>query len=422
MASQEGPSRLERATRMFQLYDRTRRRISIALFFLLCIAPTAAVIAWCVQRQLPGYAQGQAARLGRQLGAKVELDAVLHTTPHNVIYEGLRVCDPETGRPIFRCPRLAATTTDGTLALSAATIEVQSDEWDQAWAVLDRVASCRAGWTTLEAGLHADQVVLRTAGDAHTFDQVGCRIQIVPAGSQIEFSFRVAGVAMPEPARFRIVRNRRADPPETGFEWSTGNASLPCSVLPPVLGFDKALGPQSRLSGAGWANRTADGWAAEATGRLSFVDLDRLVTSRLPHTLGGQAKIDVKSAKIYQGRIQEFWAAIQAGPGVVGRSLLDAAVGRFALTGPETVFTAPTLPYEQLSVEFFIDSRGLQFRGQCDDRGTIFSSQHGPLLTGIPQQPMPLAALLNAIAPGEHPHVPATAQVAPFLARLPLSP
>ena len=405
---------------MFQLYDRTRRRISIALFFLLCVAPTAMVVAWCVRQRLPGYAQSEAERLGRQLGARIELDNLFHPVPGRTVYEGLRVCNPETGRVIVACRRLEAAT-GPFVALSATGVEIQADQWDQLSAVVDRVLSCRAGWHSLDARLQVDQAVYRVAEDSCALDQVRCRVQIVSLGSQIELNFRVAGIAMPQPAWFRVVRNRQTDPPETGLEWNTGGAALPSIVLPPSLGLRQMLGADAQLSGAGWANRTAEGWAAEATGRLSEIDLDRLVTNRFPHTLNGRAQVEIKSAKVHRGRIQQLWAAVEAVPGIASDSLLEAGVRHLGLSDVDTLPRSAQTPYEQFSLEFFIDSRGLQLRGRCDDYGTICRSKQSRLLTGSSQEPLPLAALLQALAPGTHPQVPATPQTESLLSLLPVA-
>ncbi|NUQ64843.1 MAG: hypothetical protein HUU20_20460 [Pirellulales bacterium] len=408
---------------MFQLYDRTRRRICLAWFFLFCLAPTALVVAWCLERRLPGYAQAEADRLGRQLGVKVELEKFAHPKPDKAVYEGLRLCDAETGREILKCRRLEATVNRGgqPIAISIGGLAIQLEQWNQAWAAIDRVLRCRAGWSSLDVQFQADEAVL-LAGEPRALDQVKARLQILPTQSQVGLIFRVAGVEMPEPAWFGIVRDRKTDPPVTGFVWKTGSAAIPCFLLPPALGLAETLGPQSWISGSGWANRTADGWAGEATGQLSGVDLDRLVSSRFAHRLSGQARIEVKAAKFHQGRIQQFWANAQAGPGTVSRSLLDAAVDRLGLAGPAAPASSESLlSFDRLALEFFIDSRGLQLRG--DEYGAILGSQRGRLLAAPAnlEQPLPLAAVLQMLAPGTGPQVPASRETEPLLARLPVA-
>ena len=52
---------------MFQLHDKTRRRICLAGFFMFCVAPTLGAAIWCAMRHLPWTAQEEAKCLGRQL-------------------------------------------------------------------------------------------------------------------------------------------------------------------------------------------------------------------------------------------------------------------------------------------------------------------------------------------------------------------
>ena len=58
---------------MFQLHDKTRRRICLAGFVLLGVLPTLLVGGWCLSRHLPGCVQAEAEQLGRQLGLDVKL-------------------------------------------------------------------------------------------------------------------------------------------------------------------------------------------------------------------------------------------------------------------------------------------------------------------------------------------------------------
>ena len=93
---------------MLRLHDRTRRRICVAGFFLLCILPTVLVAGWCVAWHLPGHVSAEARRLTRQLGLDVTLEGLRHLRPGVVLYEGLELADPETGRSVLRCRLLEA--------------------------------------------------------------------------------------------------------------------------------------------------------------------------------------------------------------------------------------------------------------------------------------------------------------------------
>jgi hypothetical protein len=71
---------------MFQIHDRTRRRICVAAFVVLGAIPSLLVGGWCIDRHLPGCAHAEADVLGRQLGLAVKLEAVRHLRPGVVLY------------------------------------------------------------------------------------------------------------------------------------------------------------------------------------------------------------------------------------------------------------------------------------------------------------------------------------------------
>jgi hypothetical protein len=407
---------------MFQLYDQTRRRICIALFFILCVAPTALVIAWCIERHLPGYVRQETDRLQRQLGVRAELERFWQPKPGRTVYEGLRIRDAETGRDILQCRRLEATENGDNrpLTLSVAGLEVRPEQWEQAWQVLDRVLGCRAGWSSLDVELQADQAVLRAADEPRSLDRVMARLRILPEVSELKLEFRVPGVEMPEPAWFRIVRNRQTAPPETGFEWNTGAAAIPCSLLPVALKFTEMLGPQSWLRGSGWANRTAEGWVGVASGQLLQVDLDKLVTGRFPHVLSGTAQIRIADLQFHRGCIQKFHGLVEAGPGMMSRSLVDAAIDRLGLNGPsQPALPQSLVPYDQFAVEFLLDVQGLQLLGRCtQERNAILTTPYGPVVAASTRA-VPISTLLHILAPGTHSQVPAVSQVEPLLRHLP---
>ncbi len=88
---------------MFQLHDKTRRRMCVAAFLTLGVLPALLVGGWCWSRHTPGCVLAEAERLSRQLGLKVTVGGLKHLRPGAVLYEQLEASDPETGRTIFRC-------------------------------------------------------------------------------------------------------------------------------------------------------------------------------------------------------------------------------------------------------------------------------------------------------------------------------
>ncbi len=168
----------------------------------------------------------------------------------------------------------------------------------------------------------------------------------------------------------------------------------------------------------------ADGWAGEIkNAQWTEVDLESLLGDRFPHRVSGLAQISLASARFRQGRVEEANGEIAAGPGVVSRSLIEAATERLGMSGeqgpkPSTV----GVRYERLASLFYLDSRGLWLQGRCDTRNgrTILMDRSGRLLGEPVIQPQPIGAVVQTlVSPGGIP-VPATRQAAWLIRRLPL--
>ena len=465
---------------MFRLHDNTRRRICRAVFLLLCVVPTAGVSAWCARRHLPGVAAAEAKRLERELGLDVSLAGLRYLRPGRVLYEGLELRDPETGRPLLRCRALEAdwqrsTDREGrpraSLVLIASQPEIEATAADPEMGarqvgaplgeLLDRMLRCPTilrmvpGGSQTDVRLAAGQLTLRAAGGSQTFSGLQGSIESFAGGTQAEASFRLAGIDTPQPIRIRIVRNRQITPPATGFELDTGGGAVPCGLLAIGLPLLERLGPRSRLRGYIWANQTGDGrraptghrsagvvaeaklwsrwsadWEGEFAGQVSDVDLDELVTGHFPHKLGGTAQVTIQSARFRRQRLEEATGTLVAGPGVISRSLIDAAVEQLGLVrGVEPQTPGELVPYEQLAAGFLIDARGLQLQGGCSPSGhrseglvagAILADRQGRLLGEPVVQPQPVVALVRTLVPASQHQVPATRQTDWLIGHLPV--
>jgi hypothetical protein len=466
---------------MFRLHEKTRRRICRAAFLLLCVVPTAGVSLWCVQRHLPGVVGTEARKLQRELGLDVSLRGLRYLRPGGVLYEGLELADPETGRLVLRCPALEADwrqTTDrqgrpkATLVMIASQPEIEATAADRLGELLSRLlrrpairwgiemSHRRQGSPPTDVRLTAGELTLRAGDRSRTLSKLQGSIEWFPAGAQAEASFRLAGADMSRPIRVRIVRNRQTTPPTTGFELDTGGGAVPCGLLALGLPLFEQLGPRSRFRGYLWANQTGDGqtpdglasaghspcpteWAGELAGQAYDVDLDGLVTEHFPHKLGGVAQVTIHSARFRRRRLEEATGTLVAGPGVVSRSLIDAAVEHLGLVrgggGYEQMPYPPTagelqglgdpVPYEQLALAFLIDSRGLRLQGACSASGhrsqalvagAVLVGRQGRLLSEPAPEPRPVLALLRTLLPASEVQVPAAPQTDWLIAHLPV--
>ena len=395
----------------------------MAVFFLFCALPTAAIVAWGAVCRSPWHRQAEAQRLGHELGLEVAIHDLCYPRPGVTRYEGLTLSDPETGHELFRCPSLEvslATMADShglsrpAIVLTAPRAEIESSACERLDQTLQQRLQCPQSRPETEIRLSVEQLVLRSPQKNRTLLAVEGGIGALPGGVQAQASFRLPESRAAEPIQIRMVRNRQIVPPANGFELTTAGNELPCQLLALAVPEVAALGPDCRLAGYAWTYHTPAGLQGELTGQLLQVDLGGLVSSHFPHPLRCTADITVQRARFQNGRLEELAGLLSAGPGEISRSLVESAVSHLGLAQPVTVSgTAEMLPFDCLAVEFSLTSEGLWLAGRCPtpQRGTVLSVARQPLL-GEPTvaQPQPVAALIQLLAPASAIQVPATRQ------------
>jgi hypothetical protein len=349
-----------------------------------------------------------------------------------MLYEQLEAADPETGQMIFRCRLLEIVCGQqsdpqgqrrATLTMTASQPEVEAAALDRIWRCLQRALEGFSGPLEADLQLAAAEMTLRAADNSQTLTDVKGAVENLPGGMHAQLDFRLAGAETPEPARIRVVRNRQVSPPASGFELHTGGGELPCTVL--AMGLDelKPLGPHCRFRGYIWANETPDGWQGEVTGQLVELDLGGLVTDHFPYKLAGSGEVTIQSARFRRGRLEEGSAIVVAGPGMIDRSLLTAAIDRLGLAaGTEPLPAGELVPYEQLAFSATLDAQGLRLGGRCTaaEPGTILSDGRNRLLGEPVEQPAPAVALVQTLVPQNAVQVPAGRQTDWLLRHLPM--
>jgi hypothetical protein len=224
---------------MLHLYDQTRRRIALAAFFALGIVPTVAVGTWCVVRQGPWHVWGETARLGRELGMDVALGGVRHPRPGVVVYEGLRLSDPETGQQVLCADVLEATWTAAVdaqgrrpaVVLAAPRVEVETAGAGRLWQLVQQNLRLQGGRPEMEVRVKLGEVAIRGGEQPLALVSIEGGIGALAGGVQAVASFRLAGSAAAEPIRARVVRNRQLRPPADRIELDTAGAPLPGALL-----------------------------------------------------------------------------------------------------------------------------------------------------------------------------------------------
>jgi hypothetical protein len=401
-------------------------------FFCLCVVPTAVIAVWGMVWRHPTHLQAASERLGRELGLQVAMDGVKHLRPGVIAYEGLRLSDPETGQSILRCHTLEATWTKmidsqgdqrPAIALTASQVEVETAGWNRLYQILQRRLQADGGRPETEIRLAADNLTLCDGDTSSTLVNLEGGVGALPGGIQAQAVFHLAGSKSSTPIRMRIVRNRQLTPPANGFELHTGDNELPCQVLAIGLTELKTLGSACRFSGYAWANPSSTGWEGELTGQLFDINLGNLVADPFSHRLSGMANVTIQRAQFHHGRLEEAVGSIAAGPGVIGRGLLDAAITHLKFAHPsEQIVSGDQLPFDRLAMNFAIDAHGVQIQGRCPKAsvGTILTMPQGYTLGDPASQPQPISALIRTLAPSNTLQVPVARQTDWLTQHLPI--
>lgn len=415
---------------MFALHDRLRRRICLTGFLALALAPTLGVLAWGISRHLPSHARAEAARLSRQLGMDVSLDAVEHPEPGVVRYCGLELSNPESGQPAIRCRRLEArvktlVNTQGqsrpTLFLGVWEPQIETAQIAEVGQLARRALGLRAGNAEYDVLLAAKQIELKTENRSQILFDVQGRLETSASGTQAWSYFNLGGDTTDKPVCICIGRNRQIEPTIDWFRLDTAASALPCELL--SLGIEpmRSLGARARFQGV--LEATLDGERGSIVGELFDVDLDRVVTDRFTRLrLGGMANIVIEQAGFHEGRLVNARGTFAAGPGQVSRSLVESAIVQLGLEpGPPPTTLEAMLPYKELAFRFEVGASGLLLEGLCQGAqpGAMMRDARGDMLR-TPAKMTPMVALLRTLAPRSAPEAPVSVQTDWLSRRLPL--
>jgi hypothetical protein len=192
---------------------------------------------------------------------------------------------------------------------------------------------------------------------------------------------------------------------------ATGSTPLPCSLVASIWPIVAQVGKVCEFRGTIGASVENDRWRAQLRGQLSRIDLNLLVSRHFQHKLTGLADADLQLATIENGRIEAASGKLSAGPGLIGRSLIDSAETSLQTPiAPEaTKIETRTLPYTRLHAAFQISPAGLALRGAIPEMpGVLVANERTPLVL---EPVAPLQSVLNlvrALVPVSELQVPAT--------------
>jgi hypothetical protein len=411
-----------------------RRRLCQACFCLGCLLPTTALLGWTASRKLPGHVRRCEEDIADRLGMVVRLKGIDYPQPGVVVYEGFELFDPETGRAVLNCRSLEAAGGGQSLALDPLGATVQLEQVSNLARLVMRRLRREALADDRSWQSPPRPVTLRGPHGEQTYEDVEFVVESAEGAERAWLRFRLPQQPTAEVATLSITRRASTDSATTRLELDTGGAALPLAMFAPWLECQSLFGAEASFRGTLWIDDAPGGSRAELRGELGAVDLDALVAARFPHVLTGRATLRVDRATVEEGRLMEASGSLSSPWGMVGESLLNAAVSmlgcRWSGDGlPERV--GKHRDYRSLTIPFQLDAGGLRLGrsggpadlGQAAKPSAILHDVTGrPLLLASGREAVPLVRLIQMLVPLNEVQVPATKETASLIPWLPVAP
>ncbi len=300
------------------------------------------------------------------------------------------------------------------------------------WQWLDHIVLRRDWQFEGKLALHAAELTLNSGDTAHKLKQVACHWKHDSTGPQARVTFNLDGQKAKPTAQLLVVRNRQITPPATGIEIQCSEP-LPCKLFGDAI--VSRVGYAASFLGRVTGKQTPAGWQfAIDNAWLSDVQLEHLM-QMYPHRLTGKAMIALDRAEFGGGRLVEATGSLSAGPGNVGKSLLESARDALRLeTGSHLKsLPGPTVHYQLLAFHFDIREDaaegGLRIQGACQGSspdalpsGTIMADNQGDLIRQPVIRALPVVSLVAALAPASEIRLPAAPETSLLLSVLPMPP
>jgi len=408
---------------MFSLHEITRTRLCRAAFLALCIAPTCAVLAWSTIVHLDWYRHAHQRAIAARLGWQVRLAEASTPRPGILLYRWLELADPENGQLLAQLPYVEIETGDVLEIRLPYPAVVNGTRLDAFWKLMRDQARAHPGSSIVRfeaqnLTLHladGDQTITGVVGELNRDD--------VHAQAKLQFCRAMSGLQSAEPCSISFTRLPSAENPEHVVDLTTGSTPLPSALVAAIWPGVEQLGKSCHFAGRLSAVEREGTWTAEVDGQLSEVDLDLLVSRQFPHKLSGLASVRVKRATLADGRVERAAGSVTAGPGVISRSLVQAAETHLQIQAAAAAISGPgnLLAYDKLCVGFEVGPEGMTLRGEVPrTRGGMLVDTRRVLAGEPPVTAQPVVALVRALVPQSEVHVPATRETVVLTGRLPV--
>jgi len=426
---------------MFAPHESTRRGVFRLAFVVLAILPTFGLAGWTAMRHLPSYTAAFEQTIAEHTGLTVSLKTVEHPRPGETRLVQLELRDPESGLLIARAERaLIRSADDGQLYIHLDGAKLEAGGLAEAWHALDLRLRRQVGELPHgHAHLTADHFTTHAGENPVVLHDVKVDVDCRAVGTEMRMTFRTTEAAGAGEVLLRVVRDRRTIPPTSGFELHSEDAPLPCALAEPLWKAAPWFGPQAQFIGQVEAADSADGsWKSKIVGRFLEVDLKSAIEMHFPPRLRGTAEIVLEEAWLDGDRLTSAKGTITAGPGSIGRDLVERSSRALHLLQNENRLAAMTelSRFESLACAFEVDARGIALSRHPSVKAIVQDGKEigYPLLVdnvstvlAIPTaypSPLqdhwqPMSALVQTLVPATDENIPADDRAAWLLRALP---
>jgi hypothetical protein len=236
-----------------------------------------------------------------------------------------------------------------------------------------------------------------------------------------------------------VERRRQTMPPTTRFKLIAEEAPLPCALADPLWSAAPWFGPAAQFVGTVTSIESTDAtWTTAIQGRFSNVDLQSAIEAHFPPKLRGTGEVVLEEAWLEGDRLTSAKGTITAGPGTIGRDLVERSSRALHLLQNESRLTAMAelARFESLACSFEVDARGIALTRHPSAKVLLQDGNEigYPLLVdnvstvlAIPvayppplqDQWQPMSALVQALVPATEDKIPADDRAAWLLRALP---
>ena len=394
----------------------------------LCLVPSALVAAWCVAVNLPGYRSAHERRVAQRVGWDARLQEASSPRPGLLLYTGLELADPQSGRLLARAPFVEIdSSSDRTTVRLPHPAVANGLRLEAFFKLAERLLN---SMDRREIDFQCQNVTLHLSDGDKTLTNLSGTLRHDDSESRLVVKFRLATAGKQDAApsqsaaaEITIVRQRGSSE-HTTFEFTTGGTPLPCNLIAASWPGARRLGKTSTFDGRIMAHEQTGVWNLQLAGRFGQIDLQQLVAP-FPHKLTGTAEVELKQATVHDGRIDKALGKLVAGPGTISRSLIHAACDNLGLEAsrPAASGRDNRLAYRQLNLAFEIDETGLIVRGEFPQaKSAVLVDDKQVLVRNLTATRQPAVNLLRTLVPASAVQVPATRETSGLAALLPVPP